>query len=1318
MRSQVRRTPLLGSGGVLAVLLLAQTALSQVYQFRNYSAASGLSDNFVFDIHQDRNGMIWFATSTGVSRYNGVEFTNLTIKDGLVHNAVRHIHEDSEGRMWFATGGGISVLENGKFRSYTQQDGLPHDFIQQIAQDRKGNLWFGTRGNGLSKLDRNGRFTNYGVSAGLKVKTVWVLTVDRQDVLWIGGREGGLHRFDGKSFRAYTTADGLPDNQIFSLAEDRDGNLWVGTANGLCRFDGKRFHVVSLGNGLLRNTSHVLQDRRGALWFGLYGKGVVRYDGAHFTQFRDENGLANNFVVVLFEDRESNLWIGTQGGGVSKFIGERFVNYTASQGLCREPVHAVAQDPQGGLWFGSYGGGLCRFDGHQFTHLRAEDGLVHDLVGDLLVSHGRLYVATNGGLSVYQKGTFKNYTVRDGLPINILSVLKQDHHGNIWIGTFGGGVSRFDGVGFTNYSVAQGLLNDRVHAILEDRQHRIWLGTDDGVTVLDLEKERSRNYTRAQGLLPGKVSAIIETGDGALWFGTDSGLSRFDGERFTSITTDNGLADSVVHFLELGPRGQLWIGTNKGVSLLDLKSRQIRNFDTRDGLVANETLMGASFLDRDGYLWIGTTGGVSRCNPLYEDVVSAPPLVYLEAVKVFDQAVPLAPLIQLEPAANQVTFSFVGVSYRDESRVKYRYILEGFDAGWSPASDVRFAKYTNLPPGDFRFHVQAANSDGFWNEQGASVQLRILPPIYQKPSFQLLVLVGLVGLVGGVVKWRVWRIRRSNLDLERKVQARTHEVTLQKELLAKSNEELHALQETSTAMSSTLERSDLTRLILEASMALLNCPGGFLIEHVRGQDMIRVDEALGLAEKLKGLALPIQNTLTQEIIATRSSRAFSWPEIKQRVTHPALVPLLTPCQVVMVPIMFSGRVLGVLALGRRYPGEPFTERDLTVLTTFANQAAVALRNAELYEDIRSSELKYRTLVEQAGDAIFVFDAEGRIDSVNPSAIQLLGYTEQDYRSLRFWDLDASNYQAHFVDHFLVEKELGGDLASIELRHQDGRLVPVEINCVPLGEGFYQAIVRDITVRKLLEQDLAQQRDRAEEASRLKSEFLASISHELRTPLQAVLSYADFGIEKFEQATRERLGSYFHEIKDSGSLLLRMINDLLDLSRMEAGKMRYTRAPVSMKVVVDDACSRAAKLADMKQIRLTACPIPAEWVVYGDYEMLLRVLSNLLSNAIKFTPQQGEITVLGETSRGTYTFAVRDSGQGIFQEEIESIFDKFTQSNLQSQTNRAGSGLGLSICRGIIDAHSGKIWAESRGPGLGSTFYFTLPAHQEVSIASD
>ena len=162
----------------------------------------------------------------------------------------------------------------------------------------------------------------------------------------------------------------------------------------------------------------MLQDQRGALWLGLYGQGLAKLEDGKFLSTSSRMVSLMIQVMALLEDREGNIWIGTQGGGVSKFAGERFVNYTSAQGLARGLIHAIAQDSKGNFWFGSLAGGLCKFDGKHFTQLTTNQGLLHDQVEDILIdSKDRVYVATDGGLSILEDGQFRNYTTKMAFPV-------------------------------------------------------------------------------------------------------------------------------------------------------------------------------------------------------------------------------------------------------------------------------------------------------------------------------------------------------------------------------------------------------------------------------------------------------------------------------------------------------------------------------------------------------------------------------------------------------------------------------------------------------------------------------------------------------------------------------------------------------------------------------------------------------------------------------------------------------------------------------------------------------------------------------------
>lgn len=248
------------------------------------------------------------------------------------------------------------------------------------------------------------------------------------------------------------------------------------------------------------------------------------------------------------------------------------------------------------------------------------------------------------------------------------------------------------------------------------------------------------------------------------------------------------------------------------------------------------------------------------------------------------------------------------------------------------------------------------------------------------------------------------------------------------------------------------------------------------------------------------------------------------------------------------------------------------------------------------------------------------------------------------------------------------------------------------------------ILQDVTDRKMADA-LRAERDAAEKASQAKSAFLANMSHELRTPMHGILSFARFGQQRFASVPAEKLKSYFDEIHDSGSRLMNLLNDLLDLSKLEAGKIVYSMSDWNLAGIVDTLSSELSAFAEEKGQRLETVKISEDIFAVCDGERIMQVIRNLLSNAIKFSEKGTTIRIELDAEDGLQVCRVINHGVGIPEAELELVFDKFVQSS-KTRTGAGGTGLGLAICREIINGHGGKIWAESTGNE--TKFIFKIP----------
>ena len=514
-------------------------------------------------------------------------------------------------------GAGRAVLAGPGFRqglwqSFTVQDGLTPGRINSMVQDREGNLWFGTN-RGLCSYD-GAQFVTFTTEDGLADNFVQSVLEDRQGNLWFG-TEKGLSRYDGNEFATFTTADGLAQNTLrwSSMAEDRQGNLWVGTpSGGVSRYDGHEFVTFATEGGLAGNHVHsIVEDRQGHLWFGTHD-GLSRYDGTQFTTFTTEDGLADNVVTSIVEDREGHLWVGTTGilaasdrGGVSRFDGQAFVTFTTEDGLTDNSVWSLWEDRQGNLWVGTILGGVSRYDGQKFVTFTAEDGLVDNEVRCLFEDRqGNLWVGTDsGGVSRYNVGQFATFTTEEGLA-----------YSRLWrIGVICGSVPRrviaMTGPGSppsppkTAWRTIGCGPFGRIGRVIYGSALRAGLSRYDG--------NQFTTFTTEEGLAHNSVGSFQEDRQGNLWvisgggFSETGGVSRYDGTQFTTFTTEEGVAHNHVSAIVEDRQGHMWVGTKNGLSRYD--GTQFTTFTTEEGLAHNH--VNSLVEDRQGNLWIGTYGG-------------------------------------------------------------------------------------------------------------------------------------------------------------------------------------------------------------------------------------------------------------------------------------------------------------------------------------------------------------------------------------------------------------------------------------------------------------------------------------------------------------------------------------------------------------------------------------------------------------------------------------------------------------------------------------------------------------------------------------
>ena len=619
-----------------------------LYNLQYLGIDQGLQSQFVYSLFQDKTGYIWMGLlNNGISRYDGRSLVTYRQFNGLLGNNVNSIIQDRKGQFWFATNKGVSKFDGKTFVNFTTAEGLANDRIDKIIEDKSGNIWFATA-FGVSKFEPSnddssaGTLINYTTNEGLSNNDVNDIIQDKSGDLWFATFGGGVNKFDGKSFTHFTKKEGLVNDTVRCIMQNKEGQIWIGTKRGASKFDGKTFTnfptELFSSNALANNSvASITEDKSGKIWFGTRGGGISIYDGKRFVYISESEGLSYNTInnITFIDDKSGSMWIGTDGGGINRVPINSFLRYTKNKGLADNFTWTALQDPKGNLWFGS-NRGINKYDGKSFSYFfnpSVNFGSYKD-------KSDHLWFGSSQGLIKYDGTSLLRFTTAQGLVNNNVWSIFEDRRGDKWF--VGGGLTRYqpnaDGKSgtFFHYTETEGYVPSTTNAILEDKSGNLWfrhhLGITKYIPSADGQSGNFIHFTAAEGLGElGNTTTILEDKRGDIWFTSQNGngLIRYQASKkghsgiFTQFTTDQGLASNNVISVFEDKQGILWIGTNGGLSKYDGKTFQ--NFTKTDGLSSNQ--LRQTFEDKSGNLWIATLGG--GVNKIDKDLykISQQPLI-------------------------------------------------------------------------------------------------------------------------------------------------------------------------------------------------------------------------------------------------------------------------------------------------------------------------------------------------------------------------------------------------------------------------------------------------------------------------------------------------------------------------------------------------------------------------------------------------------------------------------------------------------------------------------------------------------------------
>jgi len=765
---------LLGGVSRPAFALNPSRALSQ-YTRTVWTQEHGLPQDTVRAIAQTKDGYLWLGTDEGLAQFDGYDFVVFNKENGaLPSNSVGTLWAAKDGSLWIGTLGGLTRYRNGKFTTYTNKDGLSDTSISSITEDRSGAIWV-VAGVSVNRF-QDGKFTNYSPRPGLPIQAVRTVYCGRDGSIYVAGF-GGVVRLEGNQF---VSVLGPLGDIVVSLMQDSHGNLWVGGSFGLItRSPSGELRHYSNKDGLPDNyLRSVWEDRDGNLWAGTDG-GLARLENGRFVSSPLASTHELEWVRCIYEDTEGNLWVG-MSSGLNRLRNDLFSMYGESEGLPSDEPTTVYQDHRGRIWVGFHDRGLVELaDGKPARVYTQKDGLPSNEIFSIRENReGDLLIAARGGPSRLHDGYFVNPVMSDPLNRRVAFDYLQDHRGGVWVAS-PAGVIELEGSRHRIAIPGGSQLNYDAVVLCETRDGSLWAGTyGEGLWRLKhggLNGEQPRLYTLADGLSSNQIRSLVEGTDGTLWIGTfGGGLDALRNGQFYHITVRDGLLSDNVSHIEDDGHGSLWLSTTRGIcrirkqDIWDFVSGKISkvqpvNYGVADGLRSAQCAPGyptsrGGTMTSDGRLWFPTSRGLAVLDPNDHRAAPAAPVVHLLEVAVDGRPISVTDSERLSPGNGRMQFRYTGIYLSAPERVLYSYRLEGLDGEWVRSVARRVTNYNSLPHGHYRFTVRASVPNGPPGE--ASFAFELLPHFYETAWFRYFCAALAAAGIWGLYNLRLRQIRQ------------------------------------------------------------------------------------------------------------------------------------------------------------------------------------------------------------------------------------------------------------------------------------------------------------------------------------------------------------------------------------------------------------------------------------------------------------------------------------------------------------------------------------------------------------------------------
>ena len=586
--------------------------IRESFNFKNITIEDGLSQSTVETIYQDSKGYIWIGTNDGLDRYNGYEFKHYKHdkydKNSIANNYIVDIIEDKNGYIWVSTIGGLSRinLDKDEIKNYYSKEdsgNLSNSNLWQLLCTKDNRLIASTI-DGLNVYDKNkDKFTRILYKEGeLPSQYIYSLEEDINGHIWVG-TDNGLVELDKDLNIVKSYQDAIGDSDVYNVYDDSKGNIWVCTLdNGLFKIDLDDKSVENYKNNNSKisipsnNVRDIISDSEGKLWIAT-DKGLCTFDyeREEFITYNKKsyqsNSLIDDEIFCLLKDSSGLIWIGTYSG-ISRFNpNSNFTHFKLDpyedNSISGNVIHGIYEDDDKTLWIGTNESGVNIINGESIKHLNKENSnLVSDLIEDITGFKNYIFIGTNEGLSVLVKNdkTVKNYTI-------------------------------------TNYTTKDGLPSNKIKSLFIDSKGYLWIGTNKGLAILDINNNKIIDITYIldeMGVSDKFIRAVYEDSKGNYYIGCflEGGLIKINPNTkeykiYKNIENDDSsISNNSIRYINEDLYGNILVGTSHGINILNLSTDKFNHYTEKDGLI-NNTIYGI-LVDKNNGIWMSTNAGISK----------------------------------------------------------------------------------------------------------------------------------------------------------------------------------------------------------------------------------------------------------------------------------------------------------------------------------------------------------------------------------------------------------------------------------------------------------------------------------------------------------------------------------------------------------------------------------------------------------------------------------------------------------------------------------------------------------------------------------